>query len=321
MKAEANPNGTPDSEDTGTHAGVPPSSATLTEVVRDMPRVRAMLDHGPVQITSHKRNEFVMVPQEEFERMASLSGVEKQGIDEKLSLVLDAVSSSIIIMDNTLRIRRTNKAFLDYFGYRESDVIGHQLAGLAKTATDNYLVNCIKQVQESGREKRFEMASSHREGRFIHFTIRPWPGGVALFADDITEQTRATEHVMQELARDQASKHIGGIGSGVLDANGVIRNASLGLAVLLGVRRRLLIGASIYRVLSPACREQVERCLHRRGLETETIEIEYLASGAEFATARMVCSPFAIGQLQDCVAFIIQDCARCGEPPPGLDQG
>ena len=109
-----------------------------------MPRVRAMLDHGPVQITSHKRNEFVMVPQEEFERMASLSGVEKQGIDEKLSLVLDAVSSSIIIMDNTLRIRRTNKAFLDYFGYRESDVIGRQLASLANTATDNYLVNCVK---------------------------------------------------------------------------------------------------------------------------------------------------------------------------------
>ena len=286
-----------------------------------MPRVRAMLDHGPVQITSHKRNEFVMVPQAEYERMASLSGVEKQGIDEKLRMVLEAVSSSIIIMDGTLRIRRANKAFLDYFGYKGSDVIGRQLTSLAKTAADNYIVNCAKQVQESGQEKRFEMASSHREGRYISFTIRPWPGGVALFADDITEQTRATERVMQELARDQASKQIGGIGSGVVDSNGVIRNASLGLAVLLGVRRRLLIGASIYRVLSPDCRDRLERCLQQRGLETETIEIEYLASGAEFARARMVCSPFAIGQLQDCFAFIIQDCARCGEAPLGSDIG
>jgi hypothetical protein len=75
-----------------------------------------------------------------------------------------------------------------------------------------------------------------------------------------------------------------------------------------------LIGASIYRVLSPDCRNEVERCLQSRGLKTETIGIEYLASGSEFATARMACSPFAIGQLQDCVAFIIQDCARCGAP-------
>ncbi len=314
MNPEPQQNKTSDSEDTTTSVGAPPSSATLTEVVRDMPRVRALLDHGPVQITSHKRNEFVMVPQAEFERMSSLSGVDKKNIDEKLRLVMEAVSSCIIIMDNTQRVRRTNKAFLDYFGYRESDVIGRQLGSLAKTATDNYILTCIKQVQESGQEKRFEMASSHREGRFIRFTIRPWPGGVAVFADDITEQTRATEHVMQELARDQASKHIGGVGSGVLDANGIIRNTSLGLAVLLGVRRRLLIGASIYRVLSPDCRNEVERCLQSRGLKTETIGIEYLASGSEFATARMACSPFAIGQLQDCVAFIIQDCARCGAP-------
>ena len=321
MNPEPQPNESIDSEETTAPITVPPSSATLTEVVRDMPRVRSLLDHGPVQITSHKRNEFVMVPQDEFERMSSLSGVEKQDIDGKLRLVLEAVSSCIIIMDSTQRIRRANRAFLDYFGYRENDVIGRQLGSLAKTATDNYVLTCIRQVQESGREKRFEMASSHREGRFIRFTIRPWPGGVALFADDITEQTRATEHVMQELARDQASKYIGGVGSGVIDANGVIRNASLGLAVLLGVRRRLLIGASIYRILSPDCREEVERCLQSRGLETETIEIEYLASGAEFAAARMVCSPFSIGQLQDCVAFIIQDCARCGETAPGPEIG
>lgn len=288
-----------------------PSSATLTEVVRDMPRVRALLEHGAVQITSHKRNEFVMVPQSEFERLTSLSGSDADGIDGKLRLVLDTVSSLILIMDRTMRIQRVNKAFLDYFTYQVGDVVGHQFANLAQTASDNYVMICARQVLESGQEKTFEMASSHREGRFFRFTIRPWPGGVALFADDITEQSRATEHLMQELARDQASKEIPGVGSGVVDASGTIRNASLGLAKLFGVRRRLLIGASIYRVLSPDCRERVEACLHRSGLATETIDITYLADGSELANARMACSPFSSGRFQDCNAIIIQDCSRC----------
>lgn len=290
----------------------PPSSATLTEVVRDMPRVRSLLEHGPVQITSHKRNEFVMVPQSEFERMCELSGSDADGIDAKLRVVLNTVSTLILIADRTMRIERVNKAFLDYFGYERGDVVGHQFSSLARTANDNYLAMLAQQVMDSGREKVFEIPSSHREGRFFRFTIRPWPGGVAFFADDITEQSRATEHIMQELARDQASKEIGGIGSGVVDSNGTIRSASLGLAVLFGVRRRLLVGASIYRVLSPGCRATVEACLQRRGLETETIEIDYLADGSRLAPARMACSPFSSGRLQDCTAFIIQDCARCG---------
>ncbi|MCH2488180.1 MAG: PAS domain-containing protein [Erythrobacter sp.] len=287
----------------------------MTEVVRDMPRVRALLDHGPVQITSHKRNEFVMMPQSDYERLTASSAADARGLEDKLELVLESVSSPIMIMDSELRVRRVNKAFLDYFSYTPADVIGHQMAGLAQTAGDNYILICTRQVLESGKEKSFEMASSHREGRFFRFTIRPWPGGVALFADDITEQSRATEHIMQELARDQASKEIGGIGSGVVDANGTIRNASLGLAVLLGVRRRLLIGASLYRILSPECREPVERCLQKRGLDTETLEIDYLASGAALAPAKIVFSPFSSGRFQDCNAFIIQDCARCGESP------
>lgn len=298
-----------------------PSSATLTEVVRDMPRVRAMLEHGPVQITSHKRNEFVMVPQAEFDRMSSLSNSELYDIDEKLRLVMDTVSTFIVIMDSTMRIRRTNKPFLDYFGYEPSEAIGHQFGSLAKTANDNYILICAQQVLESGQEKRFEIASSHREGRFFRFAIRPWPGGVALFADDITEQTRATENIMQELARDQASKELGGVGSGIVDSLGTIRRASLGLAVLLGVRRRLLIDASIYRVLSPESREQVERCLEQKNLETKTINIEYLTDGAALAPARMICSPFSSGRFQDCNAFIIQDCARCGEPPKSTHGG
>ena len=69
-------------EDTAS-ANSAPSTATLTDVVRDMPRVRAMLEHGPVQITSHKRNEFVMVPQSDFDRMSSLSNVEVHDIDER----------------------------------------------------------------------------------------------------------------------------------------------------------------------------------------------------------------------------------------------
>ena len=101
MNPEPQQNKTSDSEDTTTSVGAPPSSATLTEVGRDMPRVRALLDHGPVQITSHKRNEFVMVPQAEFERMSSLSGVDKKNIDEKLRLVMEAVSSCIIIKMNS----------------------------------------------------------------------------------------------------------------------------------------------------------------------------------------------------------------------------
>lgn len=307
-------------EDTAS-ANSAPSTATLTDVVRDMPRVRAMLEHGPVQITSHKRNEFVMVPQSDFDRMSSLSNVEVHDIDEKLRLVLDTVSTFIMIMDNTLRVRRANKPFLDYFGYSSGDVIGHQFGNIAKTANDSFILICAQQVLESGQEKRFELPSSHREGRFFRYVIRPWPGGVAIFADDVTEQTRATENIMQELARDQASKELGGVGSGIVDSNGTILRASLGLAVLLGVKRRLLNDASIYRVLSPGSREKVEKCLERRGLETETIEIEYLTDGAELAPARMICSPFSSGRFQNCTAFIIQDCARCGEPPSRSQNG
>jgi len=111
------------------------------------------------------------------------------------------------------------------------------------------------------------------------------------------------------------------VGSGIVDSNGTILRASLGLAVLLGVKRRLLNDASIYRVLSPGSREKVEKCLERRGLETETIEIEYLTDGAELAPARMICSPFSSGHFQNCTAFIIQDCARCGEPPSRSQNG
>ena len=117
---------------------------------------------------------------------------------------------------------------------------------------------------------------------------------------------------MKNLALDQASAKVDGVGYGVIDESGKIRTATLGLAKLLNANRRSLEGASIFTVLSPSCRSAVEERLRDHGIETRTTMIEYLVEGSQFAKARFVSVPFSSGRLQQCFAFVIQDPHRCG---------
>ena len=51
----------------------------------------------------------------------------------------------------------------------------------------------LAEVLASGQPETTIAPSSHRPDRTIRFTMKPWPRGVALFADDITEREKSRD--------------------------------------------------------------------------------------------------------------------------------
>lgn len=132
---------------------IPPQEAfraTATQLVRDFPEVRRLVDRGPVQITSHGRTELVMLSPDHFAQIAEVGTTDSTRLEGKLAIILDTIETAVLIFDENLRVRRANRALCALLDTDEGRLIGLGAAELVTHPSHRYTIERLAEVQRSG---------------------------------------------------------------------------------------------------------------------------------------------------------------------------
>ena len=282
-------------------------AVTSTRLVRDLQSVKNQLRHGPLRVTTHGKDDFVLVSKDEFERLTSLRDTDAESLDHKLRVVMDSISTLILIVDRNLTVRRANKAWRIHLEVEDQEIVGRDIRDFLTTTADLYLFQRIKNVLATQVEESFEMPSSHRVGRVNHYVIRPWPNGVAFFATDVTERIRATERILRNAAFDKAIEAVDHIAIGGVDETGKFIFATESLSSLIGSSRDTLLDASLFSILDRECRASLEEALDYRGMDTQVLDVRYMRYRGELRKARLALSPYSGQSHGHCFSIALID--------------
>ncbi len=287
-------------------------SVSATQLVRDLAGIRALVADGPVGITSHNRTELVMLSAQRFAEL-SKSGVQSDPavLDAKLTTVLEAIDTHVVILDRNLRLLRINRSMRLVLGIDDDAQRGTPIADLLPAASAPFIVKRLREVVESGRVAEFDLNSSIRPGRTIHARMVPWPGGVIYLAEDISDRLSGIESDLEFGALRAALASLGRHGSGCVDQSGAILRADDGFCALVGADKDQVASRRFVSLFDPLERPQIERAL---GIfdRNQVLDVHYLRKGVVLAKARLALAPFFAGDGRPRLAFVVEDRAFRG---------
>lgn len=252
-----------------------------------------------------------MLSAQRFAELANGGGqVDPSVLDSKLTTVLESIDTHVIILDRNLQVLRINRSMRLVFGIEGENVRGTPITELLPPASSPFLVKRLNEVIESGKVAEFDFASSIRQGRTIHARMVPWPGGVAYFAEDITDRISAIERDLGFSALRSALGALGA-GCGSIDETGKIIGTSDGLGRLIGAEKDQIVGRRFVSLFDPAQRAQIEQAIGTFG-KSQVIEVSYLRKGVTIVHARLALSPYFAGDGRSRIAFVVEDRALGG---------
>lgn len=282
------------------------NSATATQLVRDFPEVRRLSERGPVQITSHGRTELIMLNPTQFARMSDSATSDTTRLDGKLSTILGAVDTAIVIFDEDLHVQRVNQAMCDLIDFDDASAIGLSAAAFIKNSSHRYVVERLAEVQKSGFGEMLTATSARGENRTLQIRIKPWPGGVALFADDITDRMKAADVTAANEAMQKAMASAKDIGTAHIRQCGTILSNCQGLAQMTGIPHRSLIGVRLQNLVTPQSRAVVSEALLNNSVEPQCYDVDYLKDGVASAPATLALLPYWTAEHHACTAAVLQ---------------
>ena len=247
-----------------------------------------------------------MLSKERYDEIIALTDTDADRLDAKLRLVLSTVPSMVLITDRNLRVRRANRAWCNFVEIDEADIVGKVLSETRGSTNTTYICARAENVLASGKEESFELTSTFRPGRLISYTIRPWPQGVAIFSYDRTEEAKASERLMRDLAFDKVMSMLEGYAFGSLDRAGRIAFTTSSLAGLLGADPAGLRNVALETLLAPASRVELREKLQSRVKNGAVMQIEFLEDGRTFRAGRLSLAPYSSLNGQELFAFAIR---------------
>lgn len=281
--------------------------ATATQLVRDFPEVRRLADRGPVQITSHGRTELVMLSPSHFAQIADVGAVDCTRTEGKLATILDTIDTAVLIFDHDLRVRRANPAMCALVNADERQLLGLPAAALVSHPSHRYTVERLAEVHRSGHAEVLTAASVRDVTRTLHIQLKPWPNGVILFADDITDRMRFADLQIANTMMDLSLAALGGMGTAQIKSCGTILAENGGVAQMVGVAQKVLVGARLQSLLSPQSRASASEAFLEFSDEPRRYEIEYLRNGVVAAPATMIVSSYWTAEHHACAAVALYD--------------
>lgn len=281
--------------------------ATATQLVRDFPLVRRMTEQGPVRITSHGRTEAIMLSPQDYSHMSSGNFVDSERLEWKLSLVLDSIETHVLILDENLNIRRANRVAGETYAIPPEEMSGKPLSSFVATPTDQFVAQRLAEVLISGQPEITVVPSSHRPDRTIRYTMKPWPRGVALFADDITEREKSRDRKIADDATDAALEALGGMGTAHVQSNGTIISSSMGLCQMVGSSMETLAGARLQSLFDPRSRTILNEALRGTSSEGRCYDVHYLRNGVTITPAILSVAPYWTAEHHASAAIVLHD--------------
>lgn len=206
-------------------------------------------------------------------------------VDPQLEGLLDAATDGVLILDHKGRIRLMSQAAERMFGYREADLLGHQVQTLlpefypenervSGNAADSQTLEHIRLLQ--GRrydDSRF--AAELGTGR-IHGIDPP---RFIVFVRDITDRVRREAALQQSEAALHTAQHLANIGNYIIHHDASSADyASPQLRRMFGWDAQGPIGHILVRMLAmvhPVDRQRVKQAFSGLQADGHSIDLEY----------------------------------------------
>lgn len=247
-----------------------------------------------------------MSPQD-FAGLAAGSGSDSERLEWKLSLILDTIETHVLILDDEMHIRRANRPLLEAFTITQEEIFGKHASILISNPTDQFVLQRLAEVLRSGQPETIIAPSSHRADRVIRYTMKPWPKGVALFSDDITEREKIRDRKIAENAVGAALDELGGVGFAHVQSNGTILDSSISLSHMVGSPSDALAGARLQSLFDPRSRTTVNEALKETGSSSLCYEVQYLRNGVNVTPAVISVTPYWTAEHHACAAVVLHD--------------
>ena len=280
---------------------------TATQLVRDFPEVRRLAEHGPIHITSHGRTELVVLSPHTFAHLTEAKGPEAERLEWKLSVVLDTVETNILILDENLYVRGANMSLCETFEQDPSTIVGKHISQMVRTPADHFLIERLGEVYASGQPEVMVVPCSIRPGRTVRINIKPWPKGVAMFGDDITERVNYRDRQIADHASELSVQEIGGLGVVNAQSSGTILSGSLSFCQMMGAAAESLPGVRLHSLFAPRSRATIDEALTASSKETRRYEVEYLREGIKITAGILTVTPYWTVQHHACAAIALYD--------------
>lgn len=281
--------------------------ATSTQLVRDFPEVRRLADRGPVQITTHGRTELVMLSPDHFAEITQLGSSDAARLEGKLTITMDTIDTAVLIFDEDLRIRRANHALCALIDTDEAQLVGLHASTLVSHPSHRYTIERLAEVQRSGHGEVLTVASARDATRILQIQLKPWPSGVALFADDITDRMRFADLQIANTKLDQSLAALGGLGTAQVKSCGTILTGSSGLAQMTGISSKSLVGARLQSLLAPQARTVAGEAFLLASDKPHRYAVDYLRDGVTAEAATMIVTSYWTAEHHACAAVTLHD--------------
>lgn len=280
---------------------------SATHAARNFSNVRRKARSGPVIISSHNKDRQVLIDYELYETLGRREndGAALERLTAKLSLTLDSIDTYVCVLDTQCRIRRVNDALLAALGRDGAVLTNAPIEDIFTEPSFRYVIERIYEVVESQIAARFEQPSPLNPDRILSFRIKPWFGGVGVFADDVTEKAISREGKARARAMQNAVSAFGDVGYGTIDAAGTIVEAAEPLAGLIGAPADSLKGSKFVSLFAPASRSAVEAAI-RTANDCQMLDVELLVGGVRVQQARLALSAYWNGAAGHSHGFVIR---------------
>lgn len=221
--------------------------------------------------------------------------------------LLNAIPSSVLLIDRSLRVVSANRNFLKKNKRTLSDTLGQPLKKIFPEAIYNYLNldRSIRKVFLLNSETDGERIAFRTPGsplRNYYYRILPLlhdncVNNILLFMEDVTEQVRLSAEVRR------VERHLSSVVESAsdivlsLDNKGMVLTWSNAAEKILGFSREEVKGNPFFKYCGDACREEVKHRL--AGLKTReesfTAEWDMLPKTGNSIPVSWVCSPMKDG--------------------------
>lgn len=227
--------------------------ATATDFVRHFGHYAATSKSKPIYIAQHGRVGWALLSAAQMTRLTEAETT-AQVDDVRFDILLDSVSTIVLLVDPDFRITRLNSAAKRYFEIAEPI---DNLVSFAKVLDGDYhafIAETCTRVLKSGDTETFDIESERYPGRTLHFQVIPFPAGLMILADAVTQATHMRKHSAASAASDMAIDAAALLGRGRVDVRGTIITVNENLTGLAGSTADNMMGLRL-----PALFEQGSR--------------------------------------------------------------
>jgi PAS domain-containing protein len=235
--------------------------ATATDFVRHFGHYAASSLSKPVYIAQHGRVGWALLSAAQMTRLSE-SESETTSLDARFDIMIDSISTIVILVDADFGITRMNCAGRRHFQVPDGGANPVNFRDLLHVNNRDFIGDFCTRVLNSGDSETFEIESARYPGQTLHFQILPFPSGLAILADVVTQATRIRQFTSAAAAAELAIDATDSLGRGRVDVRGTITTVNDNLVSLAKSTADKIMGLRL-----PALFEQGSRTVVRDALD------------------------------------------------------